>query len=66
MARWAVPGHQHDPSRRGCQQCLRALVPERVYVTLNEAQRIFSWTSQAEDMDPLDYAEGAAEVSTIW
>lgn len=62
MARWAVPATNTTQVAEGVNNASRALVPERVYVTLNEYSEIFSWTSQAEDMDPLDYAEGAAEV----
>ena len=62
MNRWAVPATNTTPVSEGVNNALRNLVPERVYVTLSEYMEGYSWTSQAENMDPLDYAEGAAEV----
>lgn len=62
MPRWAVPAVNTTPVSEGINNAIRNLVPENVYVTLSEYQESFGWTSQAENMDPLDYAAGAAEV----
>lgn len=62
LPRWAVPAVNTTAVSEGINNAVRNLVPENVYVTLSEYQESFGWTSQAENMDPLDYAAGAAEV----
>lgn len=62
MPRWAVPAVNTTQVSEGINNAIRNLVPENVYVTLREYQESFGWTSQAENMDPLDYSAGAAEV----
>lgn len=62
LTRWAVPATNTTPVAEGVNNASRNLVPERVFLTLNEYSEVFSWTSQAENVDPLDYGEGAAEV----
>lgn len=64
MARWAVPATNTTAVSEGVNNAARNLVPENVYVTLNEYSEVFSYSSQADNMDPLDYAEGAAEVGS--
>lgn len=62
MPRWAVPATNTTAVAEGISNASRNLVLENAYVTLNEYMESFSWTSQAENMDPVDYAAGAAEV----
>lgn len=62
MPRFAVPATNTTAVTEGVSNASRNLVLENQYVTLSEYIESFSWTSQAENMDPVDYAAGAAEV----
>lgn len=62
MARWAVPATNTTAVSEGVNNASRNLVAENVYATLNEYSEVFAWSSQADEMDPLDYEEGAGEV----
>lgn len=62
MSRWAIPATNTTPVAEGVSNVSRALVPEDVYVTLSEYLEVFSYSSQAAELDPLDYAAGVAEV----
>lgn len=62
MSRWAIPATNTTPVAEGVSNVSRALVPEDVYVSLSEYLEVFSYSSQAAELDPLNYADGVAEV----
>lgn len=62
MARWAIPATNTTSVTEGVNNATRAIVAENVFVTINEYAETFAYSSQAEDMDPLDYSAGVAEV----
>lgn len=62
FARWAIPATNTTPVVEGINNATRSLTPEDVYVTIDEYAETFSYSSQAHDLDPLDYAAGVAEV----
>lgn len=61
-ARWAVPEKNTTPIVEGTNNAARALAQENVYVTVEEYTETFAYSQFAQDMDPLDYAKGVAEV----
>lgn len=62
MSRWAIPATNTTPVAEGVNNTSRAIVPEDKFVTLSEYTETFAYTSRADDLDPLDYASGVAEV----
>ena len=65
MARWAVQTNTTQVAE-GVNNASRALVPERVYVTLNEYSEIFSWTSQAGTWTHWITPRARPKLGTIW
>ena len=62
FARWGIPATNTTAINEGVNNAARALVPEDVFVTISEYAETFSYSSTADDLDPLDYAKGVAEV----
>jgi len=62
FSRWAIPATNTTPVVESINNASRALVPEDIFVTISEYAETFSYSSQANDLDPLDYAAGVAEV----
>ena len=62
FSRWGIPATNTTAIAEGINNASRALVPEDVFVQLSEYAEVFSYSSTADDLDPLDYAKGVAEV----
>lgn len=62
FSRWAIPETNTTPIVEGINNSVRSLTPEDVFVTIEEYSETFAYSSQAADLDPLDYAAGVAEV----
>lgn len=62
FSRWGVPATNTTAHAEGINNAARNLVPEDVFCTVSEYSETFSYSSLADDTDPRDYAEGAAEV----
>lgn len=62
FSRWAIPATNTTPVAEGINNAARSLVPEDIFVTIEEYSETFAYSSQAADLDPLDYAKGVGEV----
>lgn len=62
FSRWAIPATNTTPVAEGINNAARSLVPEDIFVTIDEYSETFAYSSQAADLDPLDYAKGVGEV----
>lgn len=62
FSRWAIPATNTTPVAEGINNAARSLVPEDIFVNIDEYSETFAYSSQAADLDPLDYAKGVGEV----
>ncbi|MBK8168213.1 MAG: N4-gp56 family major capsid protein [bacterium] len=62
FSRWAIPATNTTPVAEGINNIARSLVPEDIFVTIDEYSETFAYSSQAADLDPLDYAKDVGEV----